>query len=641
VRWLRRIARTSAIFVALIALIALVGWFTGRRRLASVGENFIPMAPNTALSFILLSPTIFLLARGGTWRRRIGIVAAAIIAVVVLLRLAEYATDREIGVDRWLFRFPGESLGLAPVGRMALFTALSFLLIAAAIVCAALRERWPFLDPFGRVFAIVVGFAGVLFMLGYAYGKPLMYSGQAIPMALNTAACFFLLGGGLSLLGVAGDIVERRKIASALTASEQLHRAVVQQAAEGITLVDAETLQILEVNQAFARLLGYPREDLVGRPISDFIVDSKESVAAKAQQTLESAGPTVVQRQYRRRDGTIVDVEKSATVLDLAGRRVMCTVIHDITERKRAHRLLEAKNVQLEQAIASEREAHHKLKETQSALVQAEKLAGLGQMVAGVAHEINNPLSFVSNNVAVLERDAKVLIRLLELYACANDVVGQHNPQLAEEIRDLSDRIDLAYTLSNMQELTSRSREGLKRIQQIVRDLRDFARLDQGDQNDVDLNAGIESTINIIVGRAKKKRVQLVTDLGKLPTLTCHAAKLNQVVMNLVANAIDASHEGGTVTVKTSADNGQIRIAVQDAGHGIDPTIRQRIFDPFFTTKPVGEGTGLGLSISYGIVRDHGGRIDVNSTPGQGSTFTILLPVKQPVRKEASSEASP
>ena len=632
---MRRVARACAVVVALVAIVALIGWFTGRRSLASIRADFIPMAPNTALSFIVMGTALLLLSRGRTRDVLLALCASALVALVVLMRLSEYATRVDLGVDRWLFQFPAQRLGLAPVGRMALVTALSFLLTSVAAFCMAMHDRWPLLGAAGRVMLVVVAFVGLLFALGYAYGNPLMYEGRMIPMALNTAASFFLLASGFGLLALAGDVAERRRLRKAIAGSEERHRAVVEQAADGITLVDAETLAIIDVNRAFERLVGFGREELIGRPIADFIVDTQAGVTARAQQTLGSAEPTVVQRQYRRKDGSVVDVEKSATVLELAGRRVMCTVIHDITERQRAQKLLEEKNRLLEQAVASEREAHRKLRDAQSALVQAEKLAGLGQMVAGVAHEINNPLSFVSNNVAVLERDARALAAMIQLYARADPLIAQSDPALKEEIAELCERVDLAYTLENLKDLTARSRDGLKRIQQIVRDLRDFARLDQGDQNDVDLNAGIESTVNIILGRAKKKRVRIATELGPLPTITCQAAKVNQVVMNLLANAIDACDEGGTVTVRSAAADGEVRVAVSDTGPGIDPAVRDRIFDPFFTTKPVGEGTGLGLSISYGIVQDHGGRIDIESPPGQGATFTVVLPI----RKSAAAAA--
>ena len=202
--------------------------------------------------------------------------------------------------------------------------------------------------------------------------------------------------------------------------------------------------------------------------------------------------------------------------------------------------------------------------------------------------------------------------------------------QLVESARELTELIDLNHTIANFEETFSRSRDGLKRIKQIIQDLRDFARLDRSERQEADLNAGIESTLNIARGHAKRKQVRIETDLRPLPSLLCHPAKINQVVMNVVLNAIEASSPERVVTVRSSSADGQVRIEVADRGSGIDPSIVARIFDPFFTTKPIGQGTGLGLSISYGIVHEHGGSIEVKSEPGQGSTFTIFLPVAAP-----------
>jgi len=284
--------------------------------------------------------------------------------------------------------------------------------------------------------------------------------------------------------------------------------------------------------------------------------------------------------------------------------------------------------------------------------VQSEKLAGLGQLVAGVAHEINNPLAFVGNNVAVLQRDVKSVVEMLSRYQKADAVITGHEPALSAELRELAEQIDLPYTLANLYELLARSRDGLRRIQQIVNDLRHFARLDDADLHDADLNAGIESTLNIVQGKAKSRRVRIEKQLGVLPPVSCFPAKVNQVVMNLLTNAIDASPEGAVITIRTSvvaagpdkqapsAASGQVpekvgpirepavRIEVIDEGAGIPPAIRPRIFDPFFTTKPPGHGTGLGLSISYGIIQDHGGSIDVENSPGKGATFVVTLPLK-------------
>jgi signal transduction histidine kinase len=215
--------------------------------------------------------------------------------------------------------------------------------------------------------------------------------------------------------------------------------------------------------------------------------------------------------------------------------------------------------------------------------------------------------------------------------------VSREAPELDRQIAALRQQVDMDDTLKSLPELVARTAEGLRRIRQIVGDLRLFARLDEGEVNEADLNAGIRSTVTIIQGHAKNKDVGLELDLAPLPRVTCHAARVNQVVMNLLSNAIDACDQGGKVTVRTSADNGQVRIDVIDNGQGISPAIRGRIFDPFFTTKPIGKGTGLGLSISYAIVHDHGGTIEVDSNVGQGATFTVNLPVKPLSRTKAQA----
>jgi signal transduction histidine kinase len=275
------------------------------------------------------------------------------------------------------------------------------------------------------------------------------------------------------------------------------------------------------------------------------------------------------------------------------------------------------------------------LKQAQGRLVQSEKLAAIGQLVAGVAHEINNPLAFVTNNVVVLQRDCAALARLLELYRIADPTLSACAPEIAAEIRELAERIDLPYTLKSVPELLTRSREGLGRIRQIVGDLREFSRQETVTelQDGVDLNASITSTANLVRGRARDRGVELTTELSPLPGIVCQASKVNQVVLNLIVNAIDACASGGRVTVRTRpAEDGGVEVEVADNGKGIDPAVRDRIFDPFFTTKPQGQGTGLGLSISHGIVAEHGGTIGVESAPGSGATFVVRLPAAPPER---------
>ena len=234
------------------------------------------------------------------------------------------------------------------------------------------------------------------------------------------------------------------------------------------------------------------------------------------------------------------------------------------------------------------------------------------------------------------------MIALIGLYRQSAGPADAEPEELHTQIDHLSDQLDLDYTLSNLPQLIERTREGLRRIERIVKDLRLFARVDEGDWNEVDLNPGIESSANMVQGYARKRGIRLVSDLAPLPPVRCRGARVHQVIVNLLMNAIDACKPEDTVTIRTRSEPiaSGVRIEVADTGSGMDPATRERIFDPFFTTKPIGEGTGLGLSISYGIVQEHHGTIDVQSTPGEGSCFTIRLPC-EPDPERARRAAGP
>jgi PAS domain S-box-containing protein len=431
------------------------------------------------------------------------------------------------------------------------------------------------------------------------------------------------------------DVTERNRASAALRASEEQIRLLLHSSGEGIYGIDLQGRCTL-LNRAGAEMIGCSIDEALGRNMHDFIHHSRNdgSPYPVEQCPIYNAFRTgtrcrIDHEVFWRRDGSPFPVEYSSHPLVVAGEvRGAVVTFTDISQRKEAEERLCIQNERLQEMARSEHQAHEELKKAQGHLVQSEKLVALGQLVAGVAHEINNPLSFVINNVAVLQRDAAALRALLALYREAEEVLKEHRPELTARIDAFAGRIDLAYTLENLDGLTTRSRDGLKRIQAIVKDLRDFARLDESDLHEVDLNPGIESTINIVQGQAKKQQVELALDLAPLPRVTCYPAKVNQVILNLVTNGIDACPPGGKVTVRTQPNEAGVEIAVADTGCGIDPRVRDRIFDPFFTTKPQGKGTGLGLSISYGIVEAHGGTIAVDSTVGKGTCFRVHLPCR-------------
>lgn len=283
--------------------------------------------------------------------------------------------------------------------------------------------------------------------------------------------------------------------------------------------------------------------------------------------------------------------------------------------------------IELEQALAAQNRA---LREAQAALVQAEKLASLGQLAAGMAHEINNPIAYVSNNLAVLRRDAPAVLQVLEQYRCGREALRRIDPQLTAEIERAEEEIDLPYILENLPRLFESSLKGLKRVRDIVTNLRDFARLDEADFKEANLNDDLHSTLEIIAHEIKAKSIRISTEFAELPPVLCHPGKINQVFLNVLLNAVQAIESSGVITVRTrttEAGDGVV-IDIEDNGGGIKPEHFPHIFDPFFTTKPIGQGTGLGLSVSYGIIRDHGGSIDVESEAGRGTRFRIRLPLR-------------
>lgn len=283
--------------------------------------------------------------------------------------------------------------------------------------------------------------------------------------------------------------------------------------------------------------------------------------------------------------------------------------------------------IDLERTLA---EQNRQLREAQAALVQSEKLASLGQLAAGMAHEINNPVAYVTNNLAVLRRDVRSVMDLLQMYRSETGALAKADPKLAAAVTQLEEECDLAWIQDNLPRLIEASAEGLTRVRDIVKNLRDFARLDEAELDSLDLNEALQCTVQVLRHDIEGRQIRLKTKLGELPPVVCRPGKINQVFHSLLINAIQASESEGVIELRTFADQDEAVVEVQDHGCGIDATNLSRIFEPFFTTRPVGRGTGLGLAICYGIVCNHGGSIQVDSQLGHGSTFRVRLPFRPP-----------
>lgn len=448
-----------------------------------------------------------------------------------------------------------------------------------------------------------------------------------------------------SLLAVVTDISDRKKSARALKESERRFRAIFNSAFGFITILSAQG-RIEQANQAVLDFAGVRLADVVACPLWE---TSWWKASPQTQQRLRQGIATAAAGEFVRYEAEILGTDDRMATIDFSLKPVFdsCGKVvlliaegRDITERKRAEEarrrsgeLLKEKNQQLRQTLGD-------LKRTQLQLIQAEKMSSIGQMVAGVAHEINNPVNFIYGNLTHAEDYIKDLLEIICLYE-------RHYPQPHPDIAEEIEARELYFLTEDLPNLLNSIKVGAERIREIVKSLRTFSRLDEAEVKKIDLHEGIDSTLMILQNRLKAQpshpSIEVVKNYGDLPAVECYAGQLNQVFMNILANAIDALEEcqqGATcsqenirnpkIEINTVLAGDRVEIRIADNGTGIPEKVKQRLFDPFFTTKPVGKGTGLGLSISYQIVVDgHGGQMQCFSTPGVGTEFVIDIPIKQ------------
>ena len=323
-------------------------------------------------------------------------------------------------------------------------------------------------------------------------------------------------------------------------------------------------------------------------------------------------------------------------VLDIAlrsgrneGGALGMATLDDVSQRSARQRELQQRHDELQAA-------HRRLAGAQEQLLQSEKMASIGLLAAGVAHEINNPIGYVHSNLGTLQDYIGALFALIE---CQDAVLQSADPAAGrEDVRAQRERLDIDFIVGDLPKLMAESREGIERVTKIVQDLKEFSYLGRGEpMKPSDLHKGLESTLNIVWNDLKYK-VRVEKHYGQLPPVECHLSEINQVLMSLLINAGQAIDNRGTIDIATGAEDGEAWISITDTGCGIPAEALPRIFEPFYTSKPIGRGTGLGLAIAYSIVAKHHGRIEVSSEVGVGSTFRVVLPVVQPAEAGAPAQ---
>jgi PAS domain S-box-containing protein len=472
---------------------------------------------------------------------------------------------------------------------------------------------------------------------------------KIVPVEMNIVYLFDPNGERIGSVGISRDITVRKKIERNLIENRDYLNSIIESSLDSIVVTDGNGV-ITKANKAFGELLNRDQNEVTDKTIMEFTVREAgryKSISGEplkiSEKYIEKSMETIFQlfedgkirnkrNYYIRKDNKVIPVEESIVVLyeKNKNKRGAVAVIKDISERLQ----LEKKNTKLYEETKS---ALEELKKTQSHLLQSEKMASIGQLAAGVAHEINNPTGFIHSNLGSLNKYGNKVLDLLqkynEVFTKLNDNGSSNITSFCEEITDLKKKLKIDFIMKDFKKVISESLEGTERIKKIVSDLKNFSRVDQDNFKLADLNEGIESTLNVIWNELKYK-CTVEKDYGYLPQIHCNLGQLNQVFMNILVNASHAIEEKGTITISTrhidnhnNTEEGYIEIKISDTGSGIPEDKLARIFEPFFTTKPVGKGTGLGMSIAYDIIKKHRGEIFVESELGKGTIFTIQLPL--------------
>jgi PAS domain S-box-containing protein len=430
-----------------------------------------------------------------------------------------------------------------------------------------------------------------------------------------------------------------------LAQKEEEYRTIFESVADGLILIDLETAKMVAANPIACEMYGYCLEEFLSLSISSVLHPNYVYIFDEFMTTISSRQEFYCQAVVRRKDGTEFDLEVRAKFFEYRGKPHALSVIRDISQRKAAEQALQTSEAQLRDKAENLEVILIELQQTQAQLVQTEKISQLGQLVAGVAHEVNNPISFISGNLHHVQEYIGDLINLVNIYQ-------EKFPEPGSEIEEEIESIDLEYLLADLPKTTASMKMGIDRIRDIMQSLRNYSRTDSLDKRPVDIHEGLETTLMILSHRLKAKHnrpaIKIIKHYGDLPQFKCHPGQINQVFMNLIANAIDAVEESNagktyaeieqnpnTIMISTVGVCEQepdiidtIVIQIADNGLGMPESVRSKLFTPFFTTKAEGKGTGLGLSICYQIVTErHGGTLECLSSLGGGTEFAISLPI--------------
>ena len=441
---------------------------------------------------------------------------------------------------------------------------------------------------------------------------------------------------------IARDISDRKQAEDALRLSEQRYRSLIAATAQLVWMTDADGKPIAPTD--WMAYTGQGLEEATNNWFSAIHPDDRDLTLQAWMRAVETKNLYEVEHRLRAADGSYRHFwVRAVPVLATDGSIREWVGTHtDISDRVQVLEALKQSAAQYRSQATQLEKAFRDLHDTQTQLIQTEKISSLGQLVAGVAHEINNPINFIYGNITHASQYARDLLDLLHLYQ-------EKYPNPLPEIAEAAEDIEVNFLMEDFPKILESMKVGADRIRDLVVSLRNFSRLDESQMKRVDIHEGIESTLLILQHRLKatasRPAIEVIKEYGDFPKIECYAGQLNQVFMNLIANAIDALEEynskrsakdiyscPNTIRISTNTDSNTVSIRISDNGMGITQEVIRNLFDPFFTTKPVGKGTGLGLSISYQIVVEkHRGKLQCFSVPGDGAEFVIEIPIAQQV----------